>query len=263
MSYFVPIGDQLAIQSPRPYNISMTDTLYIDKRGLRAYKSFLRKLQRKLIGAAGMTLNEFAFGSRVESIKYIQQNMTVRNQTFVKSALWAERARFAKGINGMQSKVGSVARNRFTGWKEQIQGADMPRDRAITTAARGGSRASVVARRNRLKPGKKWKEPKQFKGKTMRERANTMLQTLGRKGAKMPFIIYGHRTLPSGLWMFGGGPKDKRRLIALQLFGRKTKVRRDMWLKKAVSKYFRSNPAGHTWKKYAKQMSAKLNKTIR
>jgi hypothetical protein len=232
----------------------------IDTKGLKDYRRLMKKMPRKMVGIVGFTLNDFAFGTRDESIRYINETMTVRNQGFVRRQLWAQRAKFAAGINGMQSIAGSVRKDRFTGWREQIQGADMPRDRAITTSARGGSRARQVRRTARLMPGTKWDEPRQFQGKNARQRANEMLQELGRGRKRRPFLIYGHRTIESGLYMFGGGAKGKRKLIALQIFNRSVSVGRDPWHKKSVQRYFRARPPGRTFAKNANKAFKRMMK---
>lgn len=232
----------------------------VDTKGLKEYRRLMKKMPRKMVPIVGFTLNDFAFGTRDESIKYINASMTVRNQAFVKRNLWAQRAKFAAGINGMQSIAGSTRKDRFTGWKEQVQGSDMPRERAITTAARGGSRVRQVRRTARLKPGAKWDEPRQFKGDTARQRANAMLQELGRSRKRKPFMIYGHRSIESGLYMFGGGAKGSRKLIALQIFNRPVRVGRDPWHKKAAQRYFRAHPAGRTFAKNANKAFKRMMK---
>lgn len=223
----------------------------VETKGIKDFQRVMRKMPRMMTTAVGFTLNDMAFGARSEMLKYISQTMTVRNQGFIKRQMWAQRAKFSEGINRMQSVAGSVRKDRFTGWKEQVQGADMQRDRAITTDARSGSKSRQVRKGARLRPGTKWDEPRMYKGNSSRNRANTMLQTIGRTRSRKPFIIYGHRTLTSGLWMFSGGPKDKRRLVVLQLFNRSTKVRRDPWHIKATKRYLAANPPGRTFAKNA------------
>lgn len=240
------------------YYLFMADTFYIDKNSKRKFKKQLSKLQRKFVGAAGMTLNDFAFGARKEYVDVIHSRMQVRNTGFIKRQLWAEQAKFSQGINHMQSKAGSRDKNNFSGWREQIEGSRMKRDKAITLAARGGSSGRRVKPSVRMRKGKNWKQPRHYKGRGMRGKADAMLQQLGREGYRQPFVIYGHRTLPSGLWMFGGGPRDRRRLVALQLFGERAKVRRLMWMPIANKLYFNSNPPGRTWERHAKKQFSKL-----
>jgi hypothetical protein len=231
----------------------MAQAFRIDKKPIDKYSGSIRGFTRKFNKAAGLTLNDFAFGSREQSYRYIESNMIVRSPGFVKRSLWAERATFADGLDKMQSKMGSIRRDRFTGWREQIEGSQMPRDRAITVGARGGSKRRRVGPQARLRPGKSWRRPDQYKARTARNRANAMIQALDQEGYRQPFLVYGHRTLSSGLWKFKGGRKGRRKLIALQLFNKTANVRRRPWMTTAVKWTFKKYPPGRTFARHAKR----------
>jgi len=240
---------------------NMSSYIDINTTELRHFSEIVRKKLPKAFNyAAGHTLNDLAFGTREEGIHYINQTMIVRNKRFVESSMRVQRARFAAGIDRMQSIVGSIRRDRFTGWQEQITAAQIPRGRAITKAARGGSVLRRVAPKARLRPGSPFKSPRDYAGRSARERANTMMQTLDREGNRNPFILYGHRTLSSGLWKFGSGQKGKRKLIILQLFGRSARVRRDRWMDVATKRFIKSNPIGKIFERQAKRSLERLQK---
>lgn len=231
--------------------------IYTDE--FREYKKLMRKkMPRAFAYAAGYTLNDLAFGTREEGLNYINQTMIVRNKAFVRSRLYAQRAKFSEGIDRMESIAGSLAARDFTGWREQITGEQMARGRAITKASRGGSVTRRVRPSARLRSGTTFTSPKAFRGRSQRERANTMLQTLDRDGNRNPFILYGHRTLSSGLWKFGSGRRGKRKLILLQLFGKSARVRRDNWIEASAKRFIKANPIGRLFAQNAAKSISKI-----
>jgi len=215
----------------------MTDAFQFTKTEFSAFSKLLVRAPRALTKAYGMTLNDLAYNARQQSFKYIDQTMTVRSKQFVSSKLRFERAKFSDGINNMQSVMGSVGGPRFTGWREQMDGSDMPRDRAITTQARRGSTTNRVAPRARLRPGKSWKSPRSYKGRSRTAKATAMLQHLSRIKYRQPFLVYGHSRVQPGIWIFKAG-----KLTPLQLFKRSVTVKKDPWINNAVRDSLRAHP---------------------
>ena len=227
-----------------------------DTRGQKDFKKVLRKLPRRLEYAAMFTLNDFAFGARKSYVKIIDTDMTARSPKFIKGRMRAQKVRFSHGLKGAQSMAGSIRADRFTGWREQVTGADMPRDRAITPAARRGTITNRVAPSARLKPGNKFISPQKYRARTpfeRRNRANAMVQHLARTKYRKPFFVHGHPKIQPGLWKFVGG-----KLKPLQLFKRTVPVGKMLWHIKGTHRYFKKHPPRITYIKRAKEQIKKM-----
>ena len=118
--------------------------------------------------------------------KEIQESMTIRDPRFVKGSLRVERAKLVKPV----AEVGSIERDRFTGWKEQEKGTPSPKDRKQTLTARRSNWKHRVAPRFRLKPGKKkFIRPTDMKLKNRPKHMRYFLLRLARKRYKQPFYL--------------------------------------------------------------------------
>jgi hypothetical protein len=200
-----------------------------------------------------MWLNRAAFGSRDEILKYFNRHMEVRSPGFVKGRVRVKKASRIK----RESIVGSVRAARHTGWAEQEGLAEDKRDKTLTLESRGGRKNKRVSPSLRMKKGKSRPRPTDYPGRTKRQRANAMLQDLGRKRNKRPFIIFGHRKLPAGLWRFGEGVPGKRKLIPIQLFGDKpAKTRKSPWMRSSTKNYFANLNRRAAWEGIVKRLRA-------
>ncbi len=230
------------------------------------YSGDLKKLHKwfltspkKFTRAAAMYLNDSAFGTRKQAIKYMHGALVIRNPRFLETHIRVDKARATTGslanLNTLVARVGSVAAQRHSGWAE-LQGTKPDkRDKTITTVARRNSKKKQVMPSRRMKRGKQFESPDKYPGRTKRKRANAMLQHLGRGGYRRPMVVHGHRKLPAGLYVFQGSGQNAK-LKAVQLFDqkpRKTKLK--PWMTIAVRRYENTTDSGRKWASIVRRMT--------
>jgi hypothetical protein len=221
----------------------------IDLRNFQTYERWLKRAPKQIKGASVMLLNNYAFGTRTESINIIAERMFIKKPGFVPSRIQVEKASVARPM----SRVGSVALPRFSGWEEQETGKRTERTRVFTLLARGG-KAREARREARLKPGGDRPVPEDYEGVNAHHRVIVMLGTLNKQGYRRAFIIRGHKRMKPGLYKFKGG-KKKRQLHMLQAFKpRKVQPKRIRWLTGGRDRYMRSHPPGKVWAKVMKRV---------
>jgi hypothetical protein len=225
----------------------------VDTSDFEELHSYLKTAgPKKWRAAQTMWLNRAAFGSRTNVMGYFHRNMLVRNNSFLKS-----RIRVKKSTGGRDAILGSVRAARHTGWAEQEGLAEDKREKTVTLASRGGRKSKRMPPKFRMKKGKARARPTDFPGRTRRQRANTMLQELGRQRNQKPFVLFGHRKLPSGLWRFGPGSAATRKLVPLQIFGDKpAKVRKSLWMRRSTARYFDRLDRRRAWSDIANRLKA-------
>lgn len=206
------------------------------------FKKMMKKNPRLFSNAAVNVLNSHAFGTRKLALRNINRGMIVRNQAFVKSSMRVDKARKRFPFTGAQSEVGSIKRDRFTGWEEQETGKADRRKHYAKETARSNSRQKRVGKGFRLNQTSKFPQPSDFKGKVLAARANKMLHVLSRAGFTKPFLLKGFksrggRMLPAGVWKFGRGKHPNKRLILLQRFKPPKKGKITKWMSKAAAEY--------------------------
>ena len=188
--------------------------------------------------AQTMWLNNLAYATQNNIVDFQKKHMIIRNEGFLRRSVKYKKAH--SDIGYMTSFVGSLRRDRFTGWAEQ-QGINLKeRKKTITLSARNKNKNDIVRYLYRSKNVSKMKNPEQYSGPTRRKRANQMLYEIGRSRSQKPFFLFGHRRLPTGIWKFGGSDSDVgygRDLIPLEIFGEKPKkTRRNNWMIKSYQK---------------------------
>lgn len=225
----------------------------VDQSGLKNLQKYISEAGKKFRAAENMWINRAAFGTRDNALAYLARNFTVRSPGFVRSRLRVEKATFSR----QRAEVGSIRTQRFTGWAEQEGLAEDKRDKTVTPSARLGVITKRVLPRFRMKRSTSFRKPDDYAGRTRRQRANAMLQAVGRGRDKRPFVLYGHRTLQAGLWRFGDGPKGRRKLEALQIFGKKPpRPKRAPWMRSSVRKYFREIDRKRVWADIVRRLKA-------
>ena len=153
----------------------------IDDKQLKQFQKMCRSGQKEFQYVTAEYLNSSAFRARELNIKNIQSQMTIRDQRFLSSSLRVEKTK-PVSINQQIAISGSIARPRFTGWKEQEDGGTAERKRKITISARGGSKQAKAQGKARLRPGNKIYKPEQFQGVTYERRFYFMMRVLGSRG---------------------------------------------------------------------------------
>ncbi len=216
-------------------------------------KRFYKKAPKKFQKASANVLTSFAFGTRAEAMNVIKSKMVIRNPRFINSRLRVSKAFGSTNIGSQQSEVGSIPAQRFTGWIEQQTGKMPAKNRIFTLLARRGDITRQALPSARLKPGNKYISSDEFTGKTPNKRIIAMLQILGRKGYKKPFIIRRGNKFKKGLYKFKGSGKNKK-ILALQLFRTNKRPKKLEWLTMARDNYFRKNDVNKVWEKSLKQI---------
>lgn len=236
----------------------MANLFDMDKRDLRRLYKWYRRSPKEFARATGLLLNNFAFGVRLTAIEAISTGMIVRDFNFIQGSLKVERSHTRLPISTQVSRVGSITRNRFTGWIEQETGQRTKKERTFQLAARRGSKKRRAVPRARLRPGTDFITPAEYSGKSDHHRAVVMLQTLAREGYKQPFIVGRHKRLKSGLYKFGRGRKPNQKLIMLQNFDPSNpQPRRYRWMRRARQLYFNRIDIRNEWYKMAKYLFKK------
>lgn len=203
--------------------------------------------------AAGMLINNFAFGTRDFSMKLLPVLMTVRSRQFMKRQLRVDKARLSAPIDVMRSEMGSVRAKRFSGWREQELGDKADRKRVFTTLGRvGGKKRGVARRMARLRNLANFEQPDGYPGKSSEHRVIVMLRVLQRRKHKKPFIIHGHRKIHPGVYQFKGSAKGNkpRPIKILQAFKPdRLQPRKIPWLRMSRDKYLSSISLHREWER--------------
>jgi hypothetical protein len=228
--------------------------------GLADFLNFKRMQKRfpKVFSKAGAhMLNTSAFETRKLAIENIENSMIGRNERFIKSSVRVKKARLGAPLNQIFSQVGSVERERFSGWREQEGGQQTKREHQAHPAARKNNIAKQVVRRARLRAAGRFPKPTDFRGAAGNPvaRAARMIHILSRSGFTKPFLIFGlenkkkGRKVPPGLYQFGSGAYPNRRIKLLQRFKRPKPTRKKPWLQPAREEFVRDVNLRTVWGK--------------
>ena len=224
---------------------------------LQDYLNFKRGLKKapKLYSKAGAhVLNSAAFGTRKLAIRNIKKSMIARNEKFIKGSVRVRKAALGRPLAVNQSQVGSVKRDRFSGWREQEGGQQTKRETQVWPAARRGNVRKQVVRIARLRNTGRFPKPTDFRGPgNPVARAARMIHILSRSGFTKPFLIFGlenrskGRKVPPGLYRFGTGSYPNRRIQLLQRFKKPESTKRLPWLQPAVQQYISQADLRTVW----------------
>ncbi len=220
----------------------MSQLFEIEAKNLIRLHRFYRKAPKMFARASANVLTSFAFGNRRESLEIIKNKMTVRNERFVKGSVRVDKARGNVPLSEQQARIGSIKRDRFTGWVEQETGQKTTRTRTSTLLARGGNISRQVRPAFRLKPGNKFLSPNDFEGQSPQHRVIVMLQTLSRQNYKKAFVIKGHKAFRSGLYKL-----RRKKVMLLWRFKDRKQPKRVRWLTLGRFKYFKSTNIDQVW----------------
>jgi hypothetical protein len=216
----------------------------------KATQWYQHKGTKALTVAAGMLLNNIAFGTRDQLIREIDKQMLVRQPGFVRSSMTVIRNSNWTDIRAQRSSVGSIEKGknpktRSSGWAEQQLAKKTRRKRVATLKARSGSKSK------RIKPSARMRRPfvnpdrypkrRGFRGRNMDHRIMVMLKTLQRMKYGAPFIITGHSKIPPGLYQFTKGVNQygQKNMSMLQAFDPRNKQpKRILWMTLGVARWF-------------------------
>lgn len=221
----------------------MARTVSLDKFG-----DVLRKIGKSAAKrAVTATINDAAFATRDNALEEIGSQMTIRAQRFVGGSIRVAKARHSR----QEATVGSIVRDRFSGWEEQETGSKSDKDRAPTLAARGGNKKKRMAPSVRFKAANKFPEQDDFSGNTVARRIVDMLRVLERRKYRKPFLISKKRRgFRRGLYRF-----RRKKLELVQALDTPQKVRKNPWMKPAYTLTLNS---GRVLKKWKEEMGRAL-----
>lgn len=240
--------------------MARNDLMQIDTRDLIALRKWYKKAPKQFAASTGMLINNFAFGSREESIKLIGSRMIVRAPGFVKSRVQVQKSHFRLPIASQKSHYGSVRKPRFSGWVEQELGQRKARPYFAALRGRAGGKRRKIKRGARLdKPfltPDRYPKRRGFRGRNRDHLIQIYLAQLDRMNYSKPFVITGHTKIPGGVYQFGQGRTgwDQRELEALQLFYKPKRTKRVKWMRLGTMRYFRRTNILKEWKRVTKRM---------
>jgi hypothetical protein len=225
----------------------------IDLRELDGLRRWYGKQPKLMRIACGRMLTEFAFGTRTRAIGRIGALMTVRNPRFVASRIQVTKANSGRPIAQQAAWVGSVAKERFSGWTEQEKGARPLINRTVSLlGGRGGNITKQARPSIRLKPGVDIVSP-HHPDYRLKEGANLY----GR------FFAMAKRKKENRLLMV---KKDRllykrkgNKFQAVQKFSRK-QPKKQKWLQQARAIYFRQTDLGLLWRNTCNRLIAPPSK---
>lgn len=230
----------------------MSELFQIELGDFIKLHKFYRKAPRKFQIAASMVLNDFAFGTKKSIENVINDKMIVRNKRFVETSIRLQKTNGSVPLKSMESRVGSIKRDRFSGWEEQQTGKKRKSTRVGALLARGGDYSKQQRGAARMNLSKNYADAARFKGKTEKQKTIAMLNVFKRNKRKQPFVIRekSMKFVP-GLYRFFRG-----KVKILQRFdskGREQPKKLD-WMGLARAEYFRNNPVRETWGRAIKRL---------
>lgn len=225
----------------------------VDTSRIRRLGEIYEASPKKFSRAAGMLINNFAFGTRDMTFDVLPTVMTIRSAQFVRRQIRVSKANLAMPLDAMRSEVGSVRAPRFTGWQEQETGKATERKRVFTLLGRkGGAKRGLARPAARLRNIAKFESPDDYPGKSSEHRVIVMLRTLQRNKHRRPFIIHGHRKIHPGVYQFSGrATKGKPRPIRIMHVFKPDRVqpRRIPWMRMSRNRYLSSIVLIDEWRR--------------
>lgn len=116
---------------------------------MKAYKRMLQNAPKYYQAVSANVLNDLAFEMREILQGQIAGSMVMRNRGLLRKFTRVEKAKPGP-IKQQRAIVGTIRSKDFTGWAENEKGGASERNRVITLMARGGDKAKVVPKKNRI-----------------------------------------------------------------------------------------------------------------
>jgi hypothetical protein len=206
----------------------MTD-FNLDQKDLENLTNFFNKLKSKdskpLVSA---TLNNQAFATRKANMRVLGRALVVRDDRFFKGSVFVQQAEKFGDPRSNFAEVGSIERDRFSGWEEQQTGKAAPKARVATLAARGGNRQNVMKGRARLKSGNTFRKVSDYKRRKVRKKQALVLMLKETREQKLDFLIRRQDVvgkMKPGLYTWEGN-----KLLRYQTFGKQYDPKRIDWV---------------------------------
>lgn len=179
----------------------MTKVFDFQRGDLNKLRAFYKKAPKMYKWARVALINNLAFRMRGNVLNELEQSMTIRSPGFVKGSVRVQKARFSKPV----AEVGSIRRERFSGWMEQETGKKTARKRIHMNLARSGNWKRRVAPRFRFKSGSKRAIRPSDLGfdNTRSSSVVPFLQILDRRKYRQPwFLPVAYKRMQRGIYIF-------------------------------------------------------------
>jgi hypothetical protein len=211
-----------------------TQIFAIDQSNLKRLEKFWKRAPRQFQAATGMLLNNFAYGTREEILKYLPEKMTIRKEAFMRARVKYRKTSTAIPIDSQESEVGStyIGNSNFSGWAEQEARFTTKRKHLATIPGRRGKKEKIIPKKYRI--NRRFKKSKEYPGDTGQRRTFLMLQILQREGFQDPFIINEHPKFRKGLYQFKSGILQ----MLVEFEPDKLQPKALAWLSESRARYF-------------------------
>jgi hypothetical protein len=201
--------------------------------GLKKFADELGKLPALVKKAEAQTLSNMAYKFREEAAKAVTDEFTARRPDFILRQMRYQRAT----PSNLEAIAGSVGVNGspFTGFIEFLGKQDQ-RKRVPTLAARGGNKAAILPKANRMLAGADF--PNLDEGDDYGLPIAARLAMLYKQGTAKRFIMGGPE-FPAGLYEFEKGKQTEKgqpKVRMVQSFRKPKPTRRFDWIAAALSK---------------------------
>jgi hypothetical protein len=115
----------------------MPDMIFFDDRELRDWAAALKRFPRESGKWAAKMINDMAFDMRDSFPSVMNEKYTIRDEGFINSIFYVEKARTRPRPEDIQAHVGTLRRIHFSGFTEEY-GAESKKLRVITRWGRKG-----------------------------------------------------------------------------------------------------------------------------
>jgi hypothetical protein len=122
----------------------------ITSNDLKAFRELMKNAPFAMQKVTANALNALGASLKTEVVKTLNQTMTIRNRSFPASQTMVFKTSPGRSIESQNVIVGSKHTNKFSGWAENEEGGASERNRVIMLFARGGNKANVVPKSNRI-----------------------------------------------------------------------------------------------------------------
>ena len=224
----------------------------IDLKQQKELLRFFKKFPKQARYATAGIINNFAFGSRKQTIQNYNANYIIRNQSLLKSSTRVIKANGSQDVNQQMAVLYFQQKKNFSGFVEQELGTSTKRQKTVSTAARGGSRSSKV--RKRFKTGQSMDTPENT---GLSNNIGGFLQYQKRKKSKAFLLTRQYKSLGKGVYYFKGSGKNKQ-LTKLQNIGKIVQPKKKPIMYPSSKQYISKINLSGLWQKEVTRQLEKL-----
>lgn len=228
----------------------MSNLFNLNVDQLRRLHRFSKNSPRQFQKVAAYVLNEQAFQTRAEAIAYLKKTTEIRSSGFLNSSMRFKKTRIGP-INTLKAQAGSIQKARSDGFEALIKGSGMP-TRMATLFTRGDSPQKIVARRYRLKSGKKiWRTSDFGLGRSKGDVTSLIRIMQTKKHEEYFYIPFSHGRMSKGIYLFSKMNQIRK---VHDLEASKRKVKKRNWLKASTEKQRTQSNIADLWAKKLREV---------